>query len=279
MMLKAGFAEVDITPPLGTLKIGWIKRIVSTQILAPLYARIAIFVQNQIKLAFIQLDTLLVDESDVFTIRQNIYQRYGFPRENIMVSATHNHAGPAIAAAGEVPKDTAYSACVVKKISEAFGSALNNVEIAEVGFNHTYEWQVAYNRRIVMRDGTVRTHGTFDDPEALFIEGPVDPELAVLAVRNAQQQIIGVLVNFSCHPTHYGGDGSIHPGYPGVLAAYLKSHGIPICLFLNGASGNLHTSNPAQGGEGKSVEESGILLAQDVLQVLNKRNPVCLPIW
>lgn len=269
-MIMAGFAEVDITPPLGTLKIGWIKRIISTEILAPLFARIAIFTQDASKVAFIQLDTLIIDETDVCMIRQNVHQRYGFPENNIMISATHNHAGPAIATAGEVPKDIQYAASVVHKITEAFGCALDSLVNVEVGFSHTYEWYIAYNRRVVMRDGTVRTHGTFDDLDALFIEGPVDPEVAVLAVRNATQQILGLLVNFACHPTHFGGDGSIHPGYPGVAAQLLKSKGIPICLFLNGASGNLHTSNPANGGKGKSAEEAGRQLAEDVLEVLPK---------
>ncbi len=40
-------------------------------------------------------------------------------------------------------------------------------------------------------------------------------------------------------------------------------------LFLNGAAGNTHTSNPEEGGKGKTVIESGTQLAEDVLQALN----------
>ncbi|TFG71253.1 MAG: hypothetical protein E4H27_05015 [Anaerolineales bacterium] len=267
-MLKAGFAEMDITPPLGTLKIGWLKRIVGEEILAPLYARVAVFKNEAETIAFVQLDTLCVAWEEVEAIRLGVEHTYSFPGAHIMIAATHNHAGPAVAEAGEVPKDDAYAADLVAKVIAAFGTALANLQAVEVGFNHVYEWHVAYNRRVVMRDDTVHTHGNFNDPEALFIEGPIDPEVAVLAVRDTDHRLLGVLVNFACHTTHHGGDGLIHPGYPGVMAAHLRSRGCPVTLFLNGAAGNTHTSNPAEGGKGKTEDESGTQLAEDVLRAL-----------
>ena len=123
-----------------------------------------------------------------------------------------------------------------------------------------------------MRDGTVRTHGTFDDPDALYLEGPTDPEVAVVAVRKAGRgqstPLLGVLVNFACHPTHHGGDTVFDAGFPGVLVDRLRVAGCPMTLFFNGASGNVHTANPRDGGRGKSAEEAGDILAHDVLRLL-----------
>jgi hypothetical protein len=122
-----------------------------------------------------------------------------------------------------------------------------------------------------MRDGTARTHGTFDDPNALCLEGPIDPELAVIGVRGAATgDLLGALVNFACHPTHHGGDGAIDAGYPGVLAAALRDRGCPVTLFLNGASGNVHTSDPAAGGKGMSAQDAGRTLAHDAWTVLQE---------
>ncbi|HOU11576.1 MAG TPA: hypothetical protein PKZ84_00530 [Anaerolineae bacterium] len=268
MTLQAGFAEIDITPPLGTEKIGWLKVIVSDEILSPLMARVAVFRTPEAQIAFVQLDTLFIAWPDVAAIRAGVEQAYGFPGAHVMVAATHNHAGPAITHAGDVQKDEAYAATLVARVIAAFGQALHNLEEAEIGCGHTFEWEVAHNRRVVMRDGTVRTHGTFDDPRALCLEGPIDPEVAVIAARNRHGRLLGVLVNFACHPTHHGGDTAIDAGYPGVLAAHLRVNGCPMTLFLNGASGNLHTANPADGGRGKSAEEVGEILARDVQRVL-----------
>jgi hypothetical protein len=105
-----------------------------------------------------------------------------------------------------------------------------------------------------MRDGTVRTHGTFDDREALWIGGPLDPEVAVTAVRDGNQNPLGIGVNSACHPTHHAGDASIDTGYPGVVADRLGKHRWPATLFLNGASGNVHTADPAADGGDERAE-------------------------
>jgi hypothetical protein len=186
-----------------------------------------------------------------------------------MVTATHNHAGPAVTHAGDVPKDEAYARTLVSRVCAVIGEALANLVQAEVGMGRWFEWGIAHNRRVVMRDGTVRTHGTFDDPGALCLEGPIDPEVGVLAVRRVGGELLGVLVNYACHPTHHGGDTALDAGYPGVLARRLRDQGCPVTLFLNGASGNLHTANPCDGGRNLSAEAAGEILARDVQGVLD----------
>jgi hypothetical protein len=270
MATEAAFAEIDITPPLGTHKIGWLRDIVSSEILSPLYARVALFKAGSDGVALVQLDTLFIAWPEVQAIRQGIEEQYGFPGTSVMVSATHNHAGPAVTHAGDVPKDERYAQSLVSRVIEAFGLALARLEPVEVGFGRRFEWAVAHNRRVVMREGIVRTHGTFDDPEALYLEGPVDPEVAVVAVRSTGMELRGMLVNYACHPTHHGGDEAIDAGFPGGLARELRGRGCPVTLYLNGASGNLHTANPRAGGENLSAERAGQILAQDVWDALQE---------
>lgn len=268
MGLKAGFAEVDITPQLGTRKIGWLKEIIGDTVHSPLFARVAVFRNGDRQVAVVQLDTLFIAWPEVDAIRQEVVQRYGFPGESVMVAATHNHAGPAITHAGDVRKDEAYAAELVGKVVSAFGEALETLQPAELGIGHAYEWEVAHNRRVVMRDGTVKTHGTFEDPDALYLEGPIDPEVAVIGVRDLEGHWLGAVINFACHPTHHGGDTVIDAGYPGVLALAMRAWGCPTTLFLNGTAGNMHTSDPEAGGEGMSAEAAGLALAEDAQQVM-----------
>jgi len=269
MTFKAGFAEVDITPPLGTHKIGWIKDIVSDEVLDPLFARAAVLDSGDVRLGIVQLDTLCAPAPLVADIRKAITTEHAFPGEHVMISATHNHAGPAVANAGEVERDDAYVATLIGKVVRVFGRALASVAPAQLGFGRRFEFNVAFNRRIVMRDGTARTHGRFSDPDALCFEGPVDPEVAVVGVRSADGALLGALVNFACHPTHHGPEGKLSAGWPGVLARTMKERGCPVTMFLQGAAGNMHTANPAT-GEDKSKEEAGAILADDVAAALDE---------
>jgi neutral ceramidase len=263
MALVAGFAQTDITPPLGTHKIGWLEEIIAESIADPLFARAAVIQSESDRIAFVQLDTLSIRWTQVADIRNRIERQHSFPGAHIMIAATHNHAGPAVAGSGDVPRDDAYIESMVASIVAMFGDALANAQQAEIGLARVSEAKLSHNRRTVMRSGLVHTHGSFDDPDALFTEGPIDPEVAVLAARAPAGQLLGAIANFACHPTHHGGDTTISGGFPGVLAREMKARGCPVTLFLNGASGNISMSDPPHGGEQESMEAAGRALADD----------------
>jgi len=268
--MQAGFAQADITPPVGTAKIGWLVKIISEEVLDPLFARVAVFESRGERAAFVALDTLSVRWSTTNEIRSRIASRYDFPGEAVMVSATHNHAGPAVANTGAVPRDEEYVESMIGKIVDAFGDALEELGPAEIGFASVLEWELTHNRRMIMRDGTVCTHVGFDDPDSLCVEGPIDPEVAVAAVRRPDGKFAGCLINFACHPTHHGGDTAFSAGYPGVVANRLRERGIPVALFLNGASGNVHFDRASVGGKGLSMDELGGRLAEDAARAMEK---------
>jgi len=268
--VRAGFAEVDITPPVGTLKIGWLRKIVSTAVVDPLFARLAVLESGGERIGFVQLDTLSVRWSFAQLIRRRLAERYGLPGGNVMVSATHNHAGPAVANVGEVPRDEGYCAELADRIVAAFGEAVDRLGPVELGFANVTEWTVSHNRRFVTRDGTCLTHARPDNPSILFVEGPIDPELAVIAARRPDGALAGLIVNFTCHPVHLGGGPELSAGYPGFVAQRLKeSAGSPVSLFLNGACGNISPGPASQPG-GLHAHEIGGRLVEDVRAALAK---------
>ena len=271
LIMNAGFSEIDITPPPGTKKAGWMEDLEARKFLDPLFARVAIFQDEKGgKSAFIQLDMLSVRWSDTDDLRKRINAECGFPEANIMVSATHNHAGPAIVRLAPVEKDKTYVEDLKRKCVSAFTQALSGMEEIEAGFSSVKEFDVAFNRRTVMRDGTVKCQASlFSNPDALYSEGPADPEVAVVIVKNKSGKMIGALVNFACHPIHHGGTDEISAGFPGVLAAKMKEWGCPVTLFLNGAYGNVIT-NDFQHGISLSKEEAGERLFTDVKKAFEK---------
>lgn len=267
-MLNAGFAEVDITPPVGTEKIGWLVKIVSDRVLDPLFARVAVLDSGSDRLAFIQLDLLSIRWTDVRAIRARMESRHGFPGSHIMVSATHNHAGPAVGNVGDSRRDAGYVESLVEKCAQAFGVALAGMQPAEAGFHHVFEAEVGYNRRVIMRDGTARCQELFSqNPDCLCIEGPVDPEVAVLALRRPGGALLGCLFNFACHPTHHGEGTKLSAGFPGLVCRQMKNHGCPVTLYLNGAGGNIITTDFVS-GRSLSLEEAASRLTADACRAL-----------
>ena len=181
--MKAAFSRVDISPRLPCYKVGWIRKIVGRRIRDPILARVAVIEGSRNAAAFISLDTLSLRYTQVRDIRAGIERIYGFPGRSVLVTATHNHAGPAVAHEGEVPRDEAYLAEMTDRIIAAFGIALRRCAPARIAFGRSVETSVAFNRRVVYRDGLVRTHGSLHHPDALHVEGPIDPVVVVAAVR------------------------------------------------------------------------------------------------
>lgn len=266
--MQAGFAKIDITPALGGQKIGWIKPIPIETIADPLYARAAVFADGQERLGFVQLDTLSVRWSTVQEVRRQVETAVGLPAGSLMVAATHNHSGPAVATVCDVPRDDAYLAWMIPRVAQAVGAAVAALEEAEVGFASVAEFGLTHNRRTALRDGTTTTHGLgFRHPLALYIEGPIDPEVAVLAARRPSGALLGVLLNFACHPVHRGGEPVVTAGFPGVLAAKLAVRGCPHSVFLNGACGNLSPGDPQQPVQ-PGMEDIGRRLAEDAFAAI-----------
>jgi hypothetical protein len=265
---RAGFAEVEITPPLGTPKQGWNTKLVADSVLDPLYARAAVFEAGGDAVVFIQLDLASISAADTAAIRSRIERDHGVLPGKVMVAATHNHSGPAVVDEA-LPRSEDWVRSMIEKASSAAGRALEARADAEAGLGSVFEWEVAFNRRVLMRDGTARTHGSFKDPAALAFEGPIDPEVAVFAARGRDGKMLGALVSFSCHPTHHGGDGVLSAGFPGVVARILKTNGVPVTLYLQGAAGNMHHNDP-RGFPEKDLEAIGAKLSGDAMLALGK---------
>jgi neutral/alkaline ceramidase-like enzyme len=270
MTLTAGFAEADITPPIGSIKSGWLVPVVSKGVLDPVKARAMVLDCDDRQVAIVSLDLLSIRWTTTQEIRRRVAREHGLSPDAILVAATHNHSGPAVANLLTVFRDEGYIETLVEKVSDAIGRAIGAMVPAELGWGSCFEFGVCYNRRVVMRDGTARTHGTFNDPDALHLEGPVDPEVAVLAVRSAAGEPLGALVNFACHATQPGPTPEFTAGYPGALADRMKANAWPVTVFLNGACGNLHCADPTRGGAELDANGAGHRLADDALGVIEK---------
>jgi len=140
----------------------------------------------------------------------------------------------------------------------------------ETGTGSGFEGRVSFNRRFIMKNGSVISQPSLDivDRDVLFGEGTIDPGIGVLCVRDMNQRIIGMLVNFACHAVHLMG--SLSAGFPGVLSDRLKEmYGqSSACVFLNGACGNVIHANYADAEYEDTKERIGSVLAADVMRIV-----------
>src|SRR4029077_15033819 len=67
------------------------------------------------------------------------------------------------------------------------------------------ETPVSFNRRFVMRDGSVQTWMNHENPDVVRAAGPIDPEIGLLTIREENAEPRGILSNFALHLDTVGG--------------------------------------------------------------------------
>lgn len=244
MPLRAAFGEIEITPPMGTQLGGWldVARPAET-VRDPVYARIVILDNLGTRVAIVSLDLLSIRGSDVIDLRRRMEARAGTAPTHTMVAATHNHAGPAIVSIGPYRRDDVYLEWLKEAVADMAADAAGRLQVAELGVSSAFEARFCFNRRWVTRDGGTITQPGVANPDVLYCEGPVDTELGVLCVRGTSGRVLGYVANWTCHPVHPYDMRTVTASWPGALARAVRSREDVPCVVVNGAFGNVHTTN------------------------------------
>ena len=272
-MLKLGFAEADITPPLGQRIVGHFNDIYVERINDPLFAR-AMALDNEQAFIFITCDLLSIRRSTVMEIRRRIEEATGLPADHVSVSATHTHTGPCTTRVFGSDPDPVYMEMLIAGAAragiEAYQKRVPGTLTAAWGF----EGKLSHQRRFMMRDGKARMHPPKGSTDILYQEGPSDPEFAVLWGEEESGQPLGCWVNYACHVNSAQCGTTITADYPGFLAAAMKRHQHEsfVTLFGNGTCGNLcqiDVYDPDRHDVGLAwSQHMGEELAKDVLRVV-----------
>jgi len=278
--LRAGAAAVDITPRMGTQIAGDIGRRRPAEILLdPIFAKALVLDDGSERLCVLCLDVLGIGTEWTARIRRGVAERYGLPPEAVMVHATQNHAAPAVGhfffnyewecipaehrwiAGG----DDAYHEFAVARAVEAVGRALDRMEPVRVGWATGLEHRVASNRRLVMRDGTAEM-GMWSRPQSdvAHVEGPIDPEVAVVSFTTEQLRPVALLLHFTSHPCHGYPERFITADWPGAWARSMQEPYGPDCtaFVLNGCCGNVIHGNSLDPAQPDSIEHMGACLTE-----------------
>ena len=267
-MLQCGMSETDITPWLGLEIPGYLSIRNATGVKDKLFAKAVVFCNNDQTTGIVAIDALDLEREDVLRIRARANYLTGIPMENIMVCLTHTHTGGPVVNCFVTKRNETYIDFLVNKAADAISLAYENLVPAKVGSGNGMVGHIAFNRRYVMQDGSVKTNPGRMNPLIVKPVGPIDPDVMIMKIQDANDKLIGAIINFACHLDVVGGS-EYCADYAGELSKILKSvYGKDFCcIFLTGLSGNInHIDTKGTLSRSSHYKKMGEVLAGETIK-------------
>lgn len=244
--LKAGFARVDITPPVGVGLVGYYRVRTSIGILDPLMATAVAVSDGENTAVMMSLDIIGIDQVTVDRIRYGVAEKCGLPHEAVFVACTHTHLAHAVAS-GYVNKESAedlaqVDAVIAKSIGVA-KMAIADMKDAEMFVNSCEApVELSFIRRFRMKDGSCATNPGWLNPEIDHPLGEADHRVALTYFKREGAPEIAI-INFQVHPDMVSGC-IMSADYPHfVRDTYEKVIPNSLCMYINGAQGDTNHIN------------------------------------
>lgn len=284
--LRMGRAAVRITPEPGTPMAGYYSTRLATGTHDDLMAKAIVFEKDGTKAALVACDLVALAPDIIEDARRIAERATGIPAASIMISATHSHTGPVITGRGT--RDSAYGGDmpILKKyidglparIAESVKQANAALRETRVSVGLGSEPSLAFNRRFLMKDGTVGWNAGKLNPNIVKPVGPIDPDVSVVYMEAGDGTPLATYVNYACHLDTVGGM-EWSADYPYTLSRILgKVKGADmLTVFTIGTAGNINhidvsTKRP-QKGHGEA-ERIGTVLAGEVLKTYTRLTPI-----
>lgn len=225
---QAGAAKIDITPAVPGPMWGYGGRgkTKSTGTRDPLHGRALVIRSGKDALALISLDLGRPPVSeDMAQIREEA-KKLGI--SSIFVVASHTHHGPVMERdqQGAWPESAAYRADLVQKLKAVLNQANSNCKPCTIA--------------IAMEQTDLNRNRHDRSPTA-----PRDGRLTALKIQSAQGEPIARAVHFPAHPVLMpASDLRYSADWPGFMCKTIEEKEGGICLYLQGAEGDLSPKTP-----------------------------------
>ena len=252
---KAGFARVDITPPLGTPIVGYFEERRAKGIQDNLEAN-ALAVSDGERTAVLIAADLLGIEGVTFNaaLRRRIAVDAGVAEDAVYIHTTHTHTGPGAGKAEAGRTDffdgtDFYNEFLSARLADAARMAVDDIAPAALAIGSAEAKRISFLRRYRMKDGSIRTNPGVGNPDIAEPIGELDETVRVLRIRRVGKCDIAVL-NFATHPDVVGGE-MISGDWP-AFARRIFERAEPgtRCILFNGAQGDVnHVCTDPRPGE------------------------------
>lgn len=261
-VIKVGVAEVDITPPIGFPMAGYYHERLADGAIDPLKAKAIVLRDEHTAAALVVCDLIGIATDLSRAIRQRAAEKTGIPASHIVISATHSHTAPdymkelylKLGNEQQEPLRAEYIEKLINGPIDAISQAYANARPATLASGSaTQQTAVSFNRRFVMRDGSVKTWMNWENPDVVRAAGPIDPEISLLSIRDENGKPTGILSNFALHLDTVGGM-KWSADYPFFIEQTLRRANGPgvISIFGTGCCGDINHSDPRRRERNKS---------------------------
>lgn len=236
-VLRAGTAEVNVTPPVGCHLTGFGGRWHgSTGVHDDLFAQALVLDDGERRAALVTADNLGLASDTVAEIRRQVRTRLGIPPNAVMLNSSHTHSGPStLSLRFFEPRDEGYLDMFVRHTVGAIASACENM--TEVRWGSAREpVQIGVNRREMTLD-----RGVILGRNPL---GPIAPYVDVLRIDRDNGAPLAVLFSHAAHPVTQGGNNYLisadYPAYARTAVKALMGQTLTT-LFAQGCCGNINS--------------------------------------
>jgi hypothetical protein len=276
---RAGAGAVKITPPQGAPMAGYYNDRAADGVHDDLFAKALVFESGGEKAALVVCDLISMTRTITEKARALIERETGLRGDHVMISATHSHTGPVLsnrtsredAQGGSSSIAVQYAESLPGKIAQAVKLAIASTQPARISAGSGREEELSFNRRYLMRDGSVGWNPGKLNPKILEPAGPIDASVPIVYVQNAtNSKALATYVNFAMHLDTVGGL-EISADYPFTLSTLLGNvkGADMVTLFSIGTAGdinhvNVNTRDPQKGPE--EAARIGTILAAAVLK-------------
>lgn len=272
--MKAGFARVRITPPVGSTMYGFAVRdrdhgCEGTH--DDLFVR-ALYLSHEGREALIVgLDLLFLGRKEVDRCKGAIGRELDLLPKQILLNTSHTHCGPMVGTTW------AYARWDREEANRSYRDELERAVVRAASRARRTA------REAILRAGSGRSSlprsrrrpdGKGGVLWAPHPDGEVCRHLPVCLLEDRSGQAICLLFSVSCHPSTTGGF-EISADYPGIATDLLDRHlGVSCSLFLQGTGGDAKARVVGKGerwrtGTWEDVLEAGRIVADEVVQVLD----------
>ena len=284
-MIKAGFARVDVTPPLGTPIAGYFSVRKSDGVRDPIELNAIAFGNEQDAAIIIACDFTGMTMARITPVRAKIAAATGVDADRILITSLHQHTsiyvGDAIGDAEDYAliTDAVYLNMLERKLLDVAKMALDDMSEARLFANEMQALEaLSFTRRYVMPDGVLRTNPS-TDKHGFPVRRAEEPDNTVRLlrfVREGKKEID--LVNFSTHPDVISGK-KFSADWPGFVRRFVEGdrEGVScICTVgCQGDSNHVDFFKPKEERFPKGVgyahsEYMGRVIADTVMALLEK---------